>query len=372
MSFITVEKLPTKYNNNLAEERNKFNSSQLVIIFVFLLIFSVIMSIQHYVSPGYKFEEGFHNLYFVQYLSLGFLSIIYFITYLVLIRRNLRPCTSGRVNLFFLIIVTLSMNLLTVLDLRYGHDLISYIGLVLVLATVLWLKFLTFLLLNTLSLLTISFSVILFDQVLSHKLFVIPQVIVLFILGWLLYFNNRKIRRDDFIHRKQLERYNEELLEVSIIEPMTGLYNRRTLDESLKKVIAIHYRAKAKYSLMLIDIDYFKSINDKLGHIIGDSVIEKTSAILKNQMRESDIGFRYGGEEFLLLLSNTNIEEAAVLAERIRKEVSEFNFEDVNWNVTVSIGIAEGAYHITGNELISIADKCLYKAKDAGRNRVVY
>lgn len=372
MDLISVEKLPTKYHNNLFKERNRFNSNQLLIIFIFLLIFSVIMSIQHYVSPGHKLEESFNNLYFVQYFSLGFLSIIYFMTYLLLIRRDLKSCTLGRLNLFFLILATLAMNLLTVIDLRYGHDLISYIGLILVLATVLWLKLLTFFFLNSLSLLSISFSVIFLGETLSHKLFVIPQVLVLFILGWLLYFNNRKIRRDDFLHRQQLEKYNRELLEVSIIEPMTGLYNRRTLDESLKKVMAIHCRAKSRFSLMLIDIDHFKKINDTLGHIIGDTVIEKTSEIIKKEMRESDLGFRYGGEEFLLLLSNTNIEEASVLAERIRKEVSMFDFEDISWNITVSIGIAESISSITYKELINNADRCLYTAKNNGRNRVVF
>lgn len=372
MSILTKEKIPSHYKSMLLEEKHRFNSRQLLILFIFILVLSIIMLFMHSFDQTYLDNIKINNLFIKEYIGLTILSLVYFLNYGFYIKQCKKLKVLGRIVFIYLILVTLSINFITFLVLLYGgYDTITFFGLLMVLSTVLWLKLSTYLFLNIISMTIVTVSIILSPFSTLDKINVIPGMFILYLLGWLFYFNNRKIRRDEFLHRKLMEVYNQRLLEKSMVEPMTGFYNRRTMEEGLKKVNAIHNRANKQYCLMLIDIDYFKKINDTLGHLIGDSVIKETSKIIKNEMRESDIGYRYGGEEFLFVLNNTKLEEGKVLAERIRKSIQQNDFADVNWQITVSIGLVENILEITPLELVDLADKCLYKAKESGRNRVV-
>ena len=123
---------------------------------------------------------------------------------------------------------------------------------------------------------------------------------------------------------------------------------------------------------MMIDIDFFKKVNDTYGHASGDEVLRTVASVIKAQLRESDIPARYGGEEFAVLLPYTHIDEAKIVGERLRKAVEEttVQLDDLTINVTISMGLAEFTQEETGEELFARADKALYEAKDGGRNRV--
>ncbi len=157
----------------------------------------------------------------------------------------------------------------------------------------------------------------------------------------------------------------------AITDKLTGLYNRRYFDHFLDFEIKRTSRQKASLALLMLDIDNFKIINDTLGHLFGDKILNKLGDIIKSIIRETDLAARYGGEEFSIVMSNTGLEEATESAERLRKAISEYNFDITNCPITVSIGIALYPSDSSSlQDLLSNADRALYRAKHEGKNRV--
>lgn len=164
------------------------------------------------------------------------------------------------------------------------------------------------------------------------------------------------------------------LYKQAVYDELTGLHNRHYMSEILDKEFSRAMRYQTDLSCLLLDLDYFKDLNDTFGHAFGDLVLHEFSACLKQGIRETDIPFRYGGEEFMLLLPNTDIERARDVAEKIRSacETRKYSDETNSIVATVSIGVSSVKLHqpSTSNELIAFADKALYRAKAEGRNRV--
>lgn len=155
-------------------------------------------------------------------------------------------------------------------------------------------------------------------------------------------------------------------------DPLTGVNNRSTLNETLRREIDLSRRYNRPLSLIVLDIDRFKNINDTFGHATGDTVIKTLAERLCACVRSSDILFRYGGEEFVVVLSNTGIQGAALLAERVRKNVEKAqcrNDHDV-FGITVSLGVATLGEGEAEKALFARADQALYLAKSNGRNRI--
>jgi diguanylate cyclase (GGDEF)-like protein len=157
---------------------------------------------------------------------------------------------------------------------------------------------------------------------------------------------------------------------MSAIDGMTGISNHRVLIEFLKAGISEADRTKAPLSVALFDIDNFKSVNDSKGYVYGDQVLTDVAALIKNSVRENDLAGRYGGEEFMVVFTNTGIDSAAKIAERIRQAVEKYPFED-GLKITLSGGVKqyEGESFM---ELVHLADVKLYDAKKQGKNRIVY
>lgn len=171
------------------------------------------------------------------------------------------------------------------------------------------------------------------------------------------------------LDRTSLKRQAVELRQISITDPLTGLLNRRYLEERLSEEINRSQRHGYPLSFMMIDVDEFKSYNDKFSHPEGDKALQIVGQCLKSTLRAADVAARYGGEEFSILLPQTNINEAFVIAERIRQKVESTEFP--NRKVTISVGIAAcGAESCDAKKLMSAADKALYQAKGKGRNNV--
>jgi diguanylate cyclase (GGDEF)-like protein len=177
-----------------------------------------------------------------------------------------------------------------------------------------------------------------------------------------------------------LQRRDLELRELAITDPLTGLYNRRRLDELLPRELARGMRSGESVAVILIDLDYFKQVNDKFGHDTGDKVLMAVGKLLRGKVRGSDIACRYGGEEFALVLHETGIEAARRRAEDIRTAVNRLEIialekggpENSTVKITASLGIAVFPQHGEDPEdLLRSADEALYEAKGAGRNRVV-
>jgi diguanylate cyclase (GGDEF)-like protein len=174
---------------------------------------------------------------------------------------------------------------------------------------------------------------------------------------------------------QELHRVNEVFLQLSITDDLTRLHNHRFFHDSLPREMKRSIRTGEPLSLILIDIDDFKKLNDRHGHSVGDSVLRQTAIVMNGEVRDLDLLARYGGEEFALLASHTTLEGAAALAEKLRLAVSEARFPVVTLegpsvvSITVSIGVAQ----FRGDEkaLFNDADRALYRAKDSGKDCVV-
>jgi len=160
----------------------------------------------------------------------------------------------------------------------------------------------------------------------------------------------------------------------SQVDPLTGTNNRAAFDLSIEKEVERSHRHHMPLSLAVIDIDYFKHVNDTFGHSTGDNVLRKVTEAIKDTLRASDELFRYGGEEFTLILNGTDSEGAVHVAERIRQEIENAYFEHDNTQIpiTVSIGVSGLSSRDDAKRLFNKADAALYRAKDTGRNRVHY
>ncbi|MFO8033405.1 MAG: GGDEF domain-containing protein [Desulfohalobiaceae bacterium] len=158
------------------------------------------------------------------------------------------------------------------------------------------------------------------------------------------------------------------------LDQLTGLYNRRYFDHILNLEKKRHQRENQPLGLLFLDIDHFKDLNDNFGHQAGDLALQELGKLLSSSLRETDTAARYGGEEFVLLLPNTATEQATILAERLRQEVSRLRITYQGWELgfTVSIGVSSMIPDLAqeGNQLLEQADQALYLAKSQGRNLV--
>jgi len=164
-----------------------------------------------------------------------------------------------------------------------------------------------------------------------------------------------------------------EAIQKSITDPLTSLYNREYMDIQLTKLISKAKRDNSNLALMLIDIDFFKKVNDTYGHLVGDIVLKKIANILKINIRDTDMTVRYGGEEFIIILPDTNKINAINLANKLTNTISKIIFKDLeNNNITISIGVSTYIENDTIDSLIKRADDGLYQAKNTGRDKVVF
>ncbi|GBG01163.1 GGDEF domain-containing protein [Azospira sp. I13] len=190
----------------------------------------------------------------------------------------------------------------------------------------------------------------------------------------------RKVRQIEKIvrisdqYQVMLRELNERLHTISIQDELTGLPNRRFMQERLTQEIALVTRTSGRFCIALADIDRFKAINDTHGHAVGDAALAAVADILRANLREYDVCARWGGEEFLMLFPGCNVDDAAPLVERIRQGIgearlSEAGLEDVS--ITISLGYTEFQLGESLDATLRRADDGLYRAKAEGRNRAI-
>ena len=177
---------------------------------------------------------------------------------------------------------------------------------------------------------------------------------------------------DNAIHKQHLEKANIDLSLLNQKDSLTNLFNRMHWEKCLESEYNRWMRSENESSLVMIDIDHFKKINDGYGHLAGDHVIRHISALIRSHVRTTDIAGRYGGEEFAILLSDTNLNNAEIFTERLRLDIAKaiVKYNDIDIKYTVSMGIAEVNPTIESYEAwIACADAALYKSKSNGRNQ---
>ncbi len=178
-----------------------------------------------------------------------------------------------------------------------------------------------------------------------------------------------------FIREDNLESaYYREIYELSTKDGLTNLANKRYFNELLTKEISRVKRHQDTFSIMMMDIDHFKKVNDQYGHPAGDYVLKQIADILQGNVRQEDLLARFGGEEFICLLTNAKVKAGAKIAEKMRQLVAEHQFlwDQIQIPVTMSFGLTEFQNSDTNETLIERADQKLYEAKNKGRNRVCY
>lgn len=168
--------------------------------------------------------------------------------------------------------------------------------------------------------------------------------------------------------------YHEEIYRLTILDGLTQIHNARYLNEFLAREVVRSQRHNRPLSVLALDIDKFKSLNDSLGHLCGDFVLRELADVIRGNVRQEDLFARCGGEEFVVVLVETTNEGATMVAERLREAVAkhQFRFETTPINLTISIGVAStsGDSEITPTALRKAADEKLYEAKRSGRNKV--
>lgn len=168
--------------------------------------------------------------------------------------------------------------------------------------------------------------------------------------------------RDDLISTK----------EKNFLDPLTGALNRRGCERSFENLVGYYASNEEKFSLTMLDVDHFKKVNDTYGHDIGDEVLVGIAEIIRENIRKHDSFIRFGGEEFIILLADCDLNMANIKAEKIRQNIENSSLTKKKLNITASFGVVEYCEGRTLDNLIIEADALLYKAKDTGRNRVCF
>jgi len=201
-----------------------------------------------------------------------------------------------------------------------------------------------------------------FDSSLSISFFLILNILFSIVINFSMVLAN-------------LDMFFSKIEEMNMKDQLTGVYNRRMLFSKLEEMIKLFERRGVTFSLAVVDLDHFKRINDTYGHIFGDEVLKRVSAYINDNIRSTDLLARFGGEEFVLLLSNDDVADSGETVNRLREGVESMDWNDPDIKVTFSAGLT----HINGSEgqwepelLIHVADEKLYEAKGMGRNRVVF
>lgn len=178
-----------------------------------------------------------------------------------------------------------------------------------------------------------------------------------------------------FVYRKT-KMSEEHYTKLAMTDEVTGLLNQRKLHEDLEEQIEKHAQAKENFSLMFIDVDHFKTVNDNFGHIVGSQILHDMGVLLTRILRVSDKIYRYGGDEFIVLMPTVDVKTVHDVAERVLKQIknNQFRIGDAKTHqLTVSIGIAEYPTDAqTATDIIRFADEMMYKSKESGRGKVFH
>jgi len=208
------------------------------------------------------------------------------------------------------------------------------------------------------------------EVLISNNFFLIASAYIGMIASYVI----ERYRRLDFLQSTQLAELGAQLEELSAHDPLTGLHNRRLLSDHLHDAVEQHRQRSTPASIMLIDLDDFKGINDRFGHLAGDELLKRTARLILDFLRKTDRAYRYGGDEFLVLLPNTSLSEAKSLADRLVSRLGSHTHESTHFVTVCGISVGVASLDVSTRDadgFLIAADRALYAAKQQGKGCVV-
>jgi diguanylate cyclase (GGDEF)-like protein len=366
---VLFEKVPPEFRKEYRIAQNRDNLSRLEVFSLFVMALALISLFSRVLTSG---ESLFSDrmLPFTVLFTAEALISLFFILFVYLFVRKVDASYYGGIILFFVMQVLAWAAVLSLYNFRIEGDFSAYILGVITIALVYRTGPLRMALLLCLTAVGFSVGYLLFGG--GVKIGLRPVNALMYsAMGWFISLFLEKNQRTNFLYGKLLEKKNEELVEMSFRDPLTNLYNRRYFIEFLENQLAFSRRTASPLSVILMDLDFFKKINDSMGHIIGDSVLRELSLLIQGLIRDSDIVARYGGEEFIVILPQTGLASASGVAERIRETVKQTDFRGLPWSLTLSAGVTELRNGDTQETMLARADQRLYTAKISGRDRII-
>ncbi|MFO7731780.1 MAG: GGDEF domain-containing protein [Spirochaetia bacterium] len=362
---------PETHRQSLIEERARHNSRALLWLSVLALLASILLLLQHLFMPleTFKAQPQMCNAYTAVYiagLAAAFMALglsVYLLS---------RPAVGwyNYLILGFAVFFMIELAALAVFDSGNHTDVSAYIIGIMMFAGFFRVRPRAALVI----IIGISLSLYLAHWFMWGLLNLVYTLTVFFVtvLGGGISLSLETQRTDYFWVHRELDLQNKKLVELNSTDPLTGVMNRRSLLQVLYVYLEEFRRYNTPVSLVMVDIDYFKPVNDTHGHQVGDQVLIEFARLLDDSLRATDRLARYGGEEFIVILPHLHGKEACDAAERLRRNVMTTHFSDQKLQITASFGVAELTPEIPGiNSLIKRADDALYSAKHQGRNRVV-
>jgi len=364
-------KIPLELENHCLEEMNSYNLRQLKNMSIILFLISLVYIFQSEFAPRQGMSFEINHWYIIVFSILILLSILFLSLFKSILRKGSEETKKTLITLFVGSVSILLM-ILNFLDLHFGNEFSAYIVVLMYLSAVLWLSPKSYIMLSGFSFFLLNISFLIINDTMTIEPYQVLQGVIYFILFLFLFASINFVRTENFLNRVTLEEQYKMLETENTTDPLTGLYNRRSLKDELHKELSRSERSGSTFCAVMIDVDHFKKINDSYGHGTGDDVLRELAIVLRNSVRLSDKVFRYGGEEFVLILPETKGEDALILAERIREKVSTFSFSVIRNKISISLGISQSHEGISEEVLLQRADKRLYVAKQSGRNMVVW
>lgn len=356
------KKKPLFYDEQFKAECFDENYKKLKVLPLAVIFFNGLFLFQYKFAPGREVL----SIYYKNYIHLFVIALIIsflFRLFLPLLHRIKKKNVQEIVYLSYVFLMFIFCIALTVLDQEKSLDFTAYTIGLFTLAFLLRIETWKF----------TSLSIAGFFIYLAVNFFIMPQqfhiekvlpILMITILNVYLVFSREKTRREMSLLKNKLQ-------DSALKDPLTNLYNRRYMVDFLNKKIALFKRYGTRSSIILLDIDFLKKINDNFGHGAGDDVLKEVSDILLIEIRDTDMACRYGGDEFVMVLSDTNKEMAFVIAERIRTIIENHIFANVPWTISSSIGLVEVQENGMVEAILKEADENLYRAKESGRNKTV-
>lgn len=364
-----IYQISNKYKNEFKRAKFRQNNLRVLLISIFLtfeqLYYAIFVS-----TPQSLLQKSFYGT--------AFIMLIFAVTSMILYYNKTSEITFFQ-NIYEkgigIMGVTIAVIRVVIISGQYGRLPTIYIAVIYGLAVIFYYSYFESLFIYLYGIVLLYFMSAAYNPSLLESTVIVDAVsnnIIAWIASMVIY---RKFV-NEFINQKTIEekneklnKINEKLKEISDKDRLTGIYNRRKLEEILKEIYNKAQRYNQAFSLTLLDLDHFKKVNDNYGHQVGDEVLKEVSSLLLDRIRTVDHCGRWGGEEFLIILPETDLESAVELAKRLRGEIENHEFTKVE-SITSSFGVSAYSDNKDIEAIIKEADDALYKAKEEGRNRV--